>query len=262
MTSEEILQIVDSPFCNHEFNIKRIWWYDTEMNEIVHFVLYLRYLELFCKKYNSSVIVPVISYKIKDHRYSGYGGAQKFRERKLECQKDLFRQVMLCCGWNYGIMKMEEGVPIFPEQVQCTQKEWHEMEKALSGIEILEEDLRYRHKLIICWNFKLARYLQLRNKKKILVASLFSKEDKSICKLVKGIKDSFNIAFGKSDNKCMQERYVLGFKVEGFGCSQPTILDIDYNFCIRIIVLDLLLIKALELFHPKEELGNGIKGNS
>lgn len=251
MKAEEILQIVDSPFALLDELITLGYnGTDLEICKRIQFILYLRYLDAFFKKYGCPIVVPAIDGYFKDWMDTGYVNTQRFERWQADSQKNLFFQVMLYCNWCYGIKKSGEEVePLLPEQVACTQKEWDAMKKRVSKVVISRENTFGKSEFVICWNFVLEWYFRFRIKNKKLIKALFFLEDEAICRLVEEIKNPLEGGPMESVSTHGNKRYILAFVFQDtvFG-KNLSFCQLNYNFCIRIFVLDLLIKYALQIF--------------
>lgn len=250
MDIKEMLQISDNLFkVNDGQKYTNYNWYNKVIDEWIHFILYLRYIELFCKKYSLQIKVPRIVYYFNDCTYNGFDKKNQLHKYRIECKRDLFFQFLLCCGWSYGCaVSPDIENPVFPMQVHCTSREWNFMRKNLLKKIINNDRYFFKKKIVICWNNELAWYLQFRDKEEIEISSIFFQEDEAICSLMNKIKNVLRGNFSKSNSRIIKNQYVIGFVEENEYSHDDTFASLSYNLCIWIAMLDFLIKKALKIF--------------
>lgn len=253
MSIKEVLQISDDLFKVHDRQRYRKYsWYNKTIDEWIHLILYLRYMELFCKKYSLQIKVPWMVYCLNDCTYNETDKKNQLSKYQINCKRDLFFQFLLCCGWNYGCaVPSDIENPVFPMQVHCTRKEWNSMRKSLFKNVMNNDRHWYMNTIVICWNNELAWYLRFRDKEEMKVSSLFFQEDEVICSLLNKIRNGLIGNFRKSSDKIRKNQYVIGFVEENDYSDNSTFASLSYNLCIWIVKLDFLIKRALEVFQMR-----------
>lgn len=186
-----------------------------------------------------------------------------YAERKNTLNVSLFEAVMNWSSWDYGVMTIEmekiESVEELGEYLEgftgtcnklktCSNAEWSDMLLEIPELCIDSTESLYDVELYMCWNKKLAAYLNYRNCNHEVVNTTFKEGNQEISRIIHEIRDPLQIANGLDYSILMPDRYLLGFYEGG---SDECIISFNHlhlHFCSNMVALELLLNEAVQLF--------------
>lgn len=250
MTKAEILRFDSQPF-DSGVQAEELE-YGTDLNtKEIHFVLFLRYMAHFAADYHQNISVPKLDYVLP---VLGYNKTPKrfgwaYEESKRSIMEELFEGVLLSHGWGYYKMQ-SAGSGAVPEihaakmpAVEERDEIWRVFKKdmpALYGQEIAC--------IYLCWNERLCRFKNFAEMHPKAIEKIFKEEAALIERLRRRIADPLAAGFGSEFCGYGKGCYCMAFYEGTIDAYEISFLDMDYNFFIRVILLDLLLQAAEEEF--------------
>lgn len=228
------------------------------------FVLFLRYLKRFSESCGLNLEVP-------EYRYVPFGKEQPYRDlpesfgwslfdAKKRVLEKLFADVMRRCGWEIGKVVPER--PSWKADTPAAAEKWKELEKGFSARAKLSGGCRLSC-IRLCWNERLYRYHCFAAGHADLVHREAGAEDTAIRQILRQIADPLFSEIGTLLCGYGEHYYYMLF-YEGYMENYTvSMTDMDYNFFIRVIVLDMLLAEAEKLFGYREkEEAHDLPGNN
>ena len=106
--------------------------------------------------------------------------------------------------------------------------------------------------IYICWNKKLASYLNYRNCNRNVVNATFEKGDELISKILEEIYDPFQSGSGLRYTMLLPDRYLLGFYEGEDDNYSLGFRNLHMHFLINIVVLEHILNHGIQMFGIKE----------
>lgn len=267
MTVTEILELNRQPFFTDILSDDM--QDDTAMNidttHLIRIHLYLAYYQIFCKKIGIQCDILQSCLFVKKKHNSYYRNHyEEYCELKEHMNTELFENIIGWSSWDYGKMVLDE-VERF-ESAQdvdacitdwtgecnqlgtCSNAEWKNMALAVPELYIdSSENLDYIM-VYICWNKKLASYLHYRKCNIDVVKTTFGAGDREIMMILQAINDPFQNATGLHYTELMPDRYLMGFFSGSNDEYSVGFSNLHLHFGLNIVVLELLLDAAIQIF--------------
>ncbi len=250
MTRTEILRFDRMPF-DSGIQAEELE-YGADLNtKKIHLVLFLRYMARFAADYHQDIPVPRLDYVSP---ILGYSKAPKrfdwaYEKTKRSIMEELFEGVLLSRGWGYYKMQ-SAGSGAVPEihaakmpAVEERDEIWRVFKKdmpALCGQEI--------SCIYLCWNERLCHFKNFSETHPKAIKKIFKEEAALIERLRRRIADPLAAGFGTEFCGYGKGCYCMAFYEGTIDAYEFSFLDMDYNFFIQVILLDLLLQAAEEEF--------------
>ncbi len=219
---------------------------DSLFEEEAHFVLFLRYMHRFISQYGFQVPVPVWnSYVGKEGRRIFCKSTMKsgFISSKRQIMTNLLYNIMACCGWGIGSIQLNEPgqfPELFPDGAVSLQ-EWERMFSCMPGFSKLKEQGFSDITVTVCWNRELYDYHEFSQKNVELIKKQFFDAEEAIAGILRKTADPFALGLEESMSCFKDQKYIMGFFEANHRDTMVSILDMDYNFMVQILILHMLV---------------------
>lgn len=248
MSLEEILQLDRCPFDYGAMGgeLDR----GTEeafLEEKTRFSLFLCYMERFISQCGFQIPIPIWNFYVDKNRRNGMG---EFLQRKRKVMTEFFRDIMTCCGWGIGSIRLEASgqfPELFPAGVVSLQ-EWENIFSCMPGFGALKEQGFHNITVTVCWNRALYAYHDFSQRNEGLIKRQFSDAEKVIARILRQTADPFNLGLEKAMSCFRDGKYIMGFFEANHSDIPVSILDMDYNFMVQVLILHMLIICAEKQF--------------
>lgn len=247
MEVEEILQLDRCPFdygaMGGELERRRE---DALLEEETHFVLFLRYMDRFISQCGFQVPVPVWNSYIRKkgiHVYFDSTGQDLFVSSKRKVMTELLRNIMVCCGWGIGSIRLKETgqfPELFPAGIVSIQ-EWERIFSYMPGFHKLGKQGFREITVTVCWNRALYDYHEFSQKNEGLIRKQFPDAAEVIVRILKKTADPFALGLDGAMSCFKDQKYIMGFFEANHPDMTVSILDMDYNFMVQILILHMLV---------------------
>lgn len=187
-----------------------------------------------------------------------------FSEYKSDINNSLFKGIISWSSWNYGKMEIDDThviinknsvesyladrMPDCNELGTCDDAEWRKMILKIPEL-CIDSKLDFDFAVVyICWNKKLASYLNFRRCNLRVVDTTFSEGDSEITRILQAIRDPLQVGAGLDYTMLMEDRYLLGFFESSNYDECVDFFNLHMHFGINMIILELLLDAAVQMF--------------
>lgn len=224
------------------------------------FVLFLRYMDSFMDRCGFPLSVPERNCYMEKHRRGTLYGSDKMAKSILAKQEmitELFRKIMLFSGWEIGSVQMgeEEKLPeLFPENAVSLQ-EWERIYSYMTGFGALKEQGFHNIKVTVCWNRALYDYHEFSRNHAEAVKRQFADADEVIARILRKTADPFALGLDEAVSCFQDQKYIMGFFEANHLATAVSILDMDYNFMVQILILHMLVGCAEKMFGYRKKGG-------
>lgn len=235
------------------------------MKDKVRFYLCLAYYQKFFSLVGISLQLPIdLLFLNKKSMNINYRDCQYFVEQKEAINRILFKEIMNWSSWSYDKMEIDEDYPIKNESnVEsylvdslsncnelgiCDDAEWKKMILTMPQLCIDSKETLTYVTVFVCWNKKLASYLNFRKYNSQTVEKTFSDGDHEILRILQAICDPLSIKTGLDYTELVKDRYILGFFEGSNDDYSISFYDLHMHFGINIIILELFLNAAVQIF--------------
>lgn len=246
MELEEILQLNRYPFnydvMGGEFGRASK---ETQRVEEVRLAIFLHYMDKFIEQCGFQVHVPKWNIYIEEktirrdiifERFAGFG------KKKREMMMELFKNIMNFCGWGIGRICLKETgqLPEFFPEDAISLLEWESIYSCVPGLDSLEKRGFRNITVTVCWNQALYDYHKFRQENEKVIKRYFPAVEDVIAGIMKEIADP--LGAGLEFMSCYQNhRYIMAFFEANHSDVTASLLDMDYNFMVQILILHLLV---------------------
>ena len=246
MKLEEILQLNRCPFkydvMGGEFGrVSK----GTQLAEEARFALFLRYMDKFIEQCGFQVRVPkwnIYMEKKNIRRDNVFERITGFDRKKREVMMELFKNIMDFCGWGIGKIALKETgqfPEFFPEDA-ISLLEWENIYSCVPGLDSLEERGFRNITVTVCWNRALYDYHKFSQENEKVIKRYFPTAEDAIAGIMKKIADP--LGTGLETMNCYQNhKYVMAFFEANHPDVTVSLLDMDYNFMVQVLILHLLV---------------------
>lgn len=222
--------------------------------------LFLRYMDSFMARCGLPLPVPERNCYMERYRTGMLYGSDKMSKyilAKREMITELFRKIMLFSGWEIGSVQMgeEEKLPeLFPENAVSLQ-EWERIYSYMTGFGALKEQGFYNIKVTVCWNRALYDYHEFSRNHAEAIKRQFADADKVIARILRKTADPFALGLDEAVSCFQDQKYIMGFFEANHLDTAVSILDMDYNFMVQILILHMLVGCAEKMFGYRKKGG-------
>ena len=230
------------------------------LEQEAQFSLFLRYMDIFMNRCGLPLTVPERNCymgKYRSHTLYGSDKMSKFILAKRETITELFRNIMLFSGWEIGSVQMgeEETLPeLFPENAVSLQ-EWERIYSYMTGFGTLEEQGFQNITVTVCWNRALYDYHEFSRNHAEAVKRQFADADEVIARILRKTADPFALGLDVAASCFQDQKYIMGFFEANHLAMAVSILDMDYNFMVQILILHMLVGCAEKMFGYRKKGG-------
>lgn len=217
------------------------------------FSLFLRYMDSFMNRYGLPLSVPERNCYMEKHRRGTLYRSDKMTDfilAKREMITELFRKVMLFCGWEIGSIQIKEKdqLPeLFPENAVSLQ-EWECIYSCMTGFGALKEKGFRNIKVTVCWNRALYDYHEFSRNNAEAVKRQFADAENVMKRILRKTADPFALGLDGAVSCFQDQKYIMGFFEANHSDMTVSILDMDYNFMVQILILHMLVGCAEKMF--------------
>lgn len=228
------------------------------MEEKAQFALFLRYMDRFTDQCGLSLSVPKWNYCMEKKRINAsciYDEMTGFISMKRKIITELFRDIMIFCGWGIGSIRLEkeDRIPeLFPENAVSLQ-EWEHIYSHMPGFSTLKKQGFHDITVTVCWNRALYDYHEFCHKNREVIERQFSAAEKVVARILRKTADPFALGLDGVMSCFGEQNYIMGFFEANHSSETVSILDMDYNFMVQILILYMLLICAEEMFGYRQK---------
>lgn len=224
------------------------------------FSLFLRYMDRFTNQYGLSIPVLERNCFMERHRAGTLYGSNK-RTNSLfemgEMTTGFFRDIMLFSGWEIGSIQIKEKdqLPeLFPENAVSLQ-EWECIYSCMTGFGALKEKGFRNIKVTVCWNRALYDYHEFSRNHAEAVKRQFADADNVMKRILRKTADPFALGLDGAVSCFQDQKYIMGFFEANHSDMTVSILDMDYNFMVQILILHMLVGCAEKMFGYRKKGG-------
>lgn len=242
---------------------------DVRIAHIVRLFLYLTYCRQFCMKVGIPCrISPNWLFLNRKSKRIASMEIEGYMELKQKLNVFLFEDIMGWSSWSFGKMALEDDlicesksdIEAYIADMEgswnklgtCSDAEWRDMVLAIPELCIDSTDSLDYVEIYLCWNKKLASYLNYRNCNRSVVNTTFRKGDELISQILEEIYDPFQSGSGLRYTMLMPDRYLLGFYEGADDNYSLGFRNLHMHFVINIVVLEQLLDNAIQILGIKE----------
>lgn len=248
MDLEEILQLDRYPF-DYGAMGGELGSFCTEevlMENKAHFALFLCYMDRFIDRCGFQIPTPKWNcYMEKRKRDSlcNSGEAGEFIDTKHKVMREIFQSVMLFCGWGIGRIRMQDAgqtPEIFPPDI-ISLREWEHIFSCMPGFGALEKQGFRDITVTVCWNRALYDYHVFVKENGEMIKKQFAKAQEVIAGILRKTADPLALGLDGAMSCYQDQKYIMGFFEANHSDETVSILDLDYNFMVQILILHMLL---------------------
>lgn len=224
------------------------------------FSLFLRYMDSFTSLCGLPVKVPEWKFYMERHRAGTLYGSNKRTNALFEMGEMItgfFRDIMLFSGWEIGSIQIKEKdqLPkLFPENAVSLQ-EWECIYSCMTGFGALKEKGFHNIKVTVCWNRALYDYHEFSRNNAEAVKRQFADAENVMKRILRKTADPFALGLDEAVNCFRDQKYIMGFFEANHIDMTVSILDIDYNFMVQILILHMLVGCAEKMFGYRKKGG-------
>lgn len=237
------------PFSNHVRNDslnRRL----TEGEEMTRLVLLFRYLTLLCQQCQIVFSIPQMTvYLEKNVCYTNVLHYSYFKEKRKKLLEELQKDILLNSGWSYGTAKLcgekISDIRIY-SKTDIKKKDWHEKISKIPSIRKLEKKRFHDLHITVCWNERVAKYLNYIADHSEEKDNLFLEEADLIDNILKKMENPYSMNFTFS--RCSKDNYIMGLFDGKNEEGEELIWNIHYDFFVQAVILHVLLTQAEEVF--------------
>lgn len=261
MELEEILQLDRRPFDS----LTEGWGQDREaeesfLEEEAHFVLFLRYMALFISQCGYHFPVPLRNCYIskrKDQMLCHSDGTGRDIQPRSQTMTAFFREIMGHCGWSVRSLRLtEEGqIPQFSQEEMSDFHEWERIFSYMPGFLTLKDQGYWNITVTVCWSHELYDYYDFYNNNENLVREQFSDAAEVIARILRKTADPYALGMELEPSCYKDRKYFMGFFEASHIETTVSILDMDYNFMVQILILHMLVQCAESRFGYRQKGG-------
>ena len=261
MDLEEILRLDMCPF--DYWAMEGHFRNDTDgalLEKEAQFSLFLRYMDSFMDRYGLPLSVPERNCYMEKHCRGTLYRSDKMTDfilAKREMITELFRKVMLFCGWEIGSVQMEaeEELPEFFPENAISLQEWERIYSYMTGFGTLEEQGFHDINVTVCWNRALYDYHEFSRNNAETIKRQFADADEVITRILRKTADPLLFELDESVNCFQDQKYIMGFFEANHLNMTVSIIDMDYNFMVQILILHMLVGCAEKMFGYRKKGG-------
>ncbi len=229
---------------------------ETVLVENAHFALFLRYMEQFVIQSGYAIPVPqwkCCMAKTSNHMLChGTGGGNKPRSQIMEA---FFRDIMGGCGWSVRSLQLnrEGKMPEFSSGEISVCREWERIFSYMPGFLALKEKGYWNITVTVCCSRAVYDYHDFCRKNEDLVREQFADASEVIERILKRTADPFALGLEEKMSCYEEQKYIMGFFEGNHMDMNVSILDMDYNFMVQILILHMLINCAERRFGYRQE---------
>lgn len=255
MDLEEILQLDRCPF-DYGAMGGELGSFCTEevlMENKALFALFLCYMDRFISRCGLQISIPKWNcYMGKKSGYTPYGScrAEEFICTKRKVMSELFRSIMTFCGWGIGNIRLQKAgqfPELFPPGIVSLQ-EWEHIFSCMPGFGKLEKQGFRDITVTVCWNKALYDYHAFSGENGEVIKKQFAKAQEVIAGIMRKTADPLALGLDGAMSCYQDQKYIMGFFEANHSDETVSILDLDYNFMVQILILHMLLCYAENQF--------------
>jgi hypothetical protein len=229
---------------------------ETALVESAHFVLFLRYMERFVSRFSCHIPVPRWNcYMAKTSKYMFCHGADGSNKPRSQIMEEFFEDIMDCCGWSVKSIRLtgEGELPEFSPGESSVCQEWERIFSYMPGFLELKKQGYWNIKVTVCQNRAIYDYYDFCRKNEDLVKEKFSDAAEVIERILRRMADPFALGLEQKTSCYENQKYIVGFFEAYHSDMHVSILDMDYNFMVQILILHMLINCAERRFGYRQE---------
>lgn len=229
---------------------------ETALEESAHFTLFLRYMEQFVIQFGYPIPVPRWNcYMARSSKHMLCNGSDVGGSSRSQIMEELFQDTMECCGWSVRSIRLTEKgqMPEFSFGEISVCREWERIFSYIPGFLALEEKGYWNITVTVCCNRAIYDYRDFCRKNEDLVKEQFAEAAEVIERLLKRTADPFALGLEQKTSCYEEQKYIMGFFVAFHNDMSVSILDMDYNFMVQILILHMLINCAERRFGYRQE---------
>lgn len=229
---------------------------ETALVESAHFALFLRYMEQFVSRSGCRIPVPrwncYMARSWSQRLCNEAGGSTRARAQIMEA---LFRDIMVGCGWSVRSIQLnrEGKMPEFSLGEISVCREWERIFSYMPGFLALKEKGYWNITVTVCCSRAVYEYHDFCRKNEDLVREQFADASEVIERILKRAADPFALGLEEKMSCYEEQKYIMGFFEGSHMDMNVSILDMDYNFMVQILILHMLVDCAERRFGYRQE---------
>lgn len=247
MDLEEILQLDRYPF-DYGAMGGELGSFCTEEVLIEHkarFALFLCYMNRFIDRCGFQISIPKWNCYMEKKGSRPYisGETERFIDTKRRIMRELFQSIMTFCGWGVGSIRLQDTVQFpefFPPGIISLQ-EWEHILSFMPGFGALKKQGFRDITVTVCWNRALYDYYVFSERNGKVIKEQFAKAQEVIAGIMRKTKDPLALGLDEAMSCYQDQKYIMGFFEANHSDETVSILDLDYNFMVQILILHMLL---------------------
>jgi hypothetical protein len=221
--------------------------------------LFLRYMDGFTSLCGLPVKVPEWKFYMERHPTGTLHGSNE-RANSLFGMREMitgfFRDIMLFSGWEIGCIQMkEEQLPEFFPKNAVSLQEWESIYSCMTEFGALKEKGFRDIKVTVCWNRALYDYHEFSRNHAEAVKRQFADAENVMKRILRKTADPFALGLDEAVSCFRDRKYIMGFFEANHFDMTVSILDMDYNFMVQILILHMLVGCAEKMFGYRQKGG-------